>query len=118
MNNYIVKLNNIKIKAAHGLHDIEKTKKQLFEIDVSVFFSKPTCNDNIEESVDYQHIYCIVENVLKDNSVNLLESLGERIIDAVYKMNNVDNVDVSIRKPEIQFNDNSNCTEVSISRKK
>ena len=117
MNDYIVKLNNVKIKAAHGLYDIEKTDEQLFEVDVAIFFSKESCNDNIEESINYENIYNIIKNIFKSNDCfNLLETLGERIIDSIYELGNFSNVIVTIRKPEINFDNNSNCIEVSINR--
>ena len=116
MNDYIVKLNNIKIKAIHGVNEIEKVKQQLFEVDVAVCFSKSTCNDDIGQSIDYEYIHDIIERVFEDDCVNLLETLGERIIDLIYMTNDVKNVIVTIRKPEIKFNHNSNCAEVSISR--
>ena len=73
MNDYIVKLNNIKIVAAHGLHDIEKTNKQLFEVDVAISFSKENCNDDINQSIDYEYLYNLIVKVFKQNSVNLIE---------------------------------------------
>ena len=72
MNDYIVKLNNIKIKATHGLHEIEKTNPQLFEVDVAICFSRTTCNDDIEQSIDYEHVYGIIERVFEDNCFNFL----------------------------------------------
>jgi len=117
MNQYIVKLNNIKIKATHGLYDIEKEKEQLFEFDVAISFSKENCNDSIKKSINYENIYYLVKSIFKgDSCFNLIETLGEEIIDSIYEMGDFNNVTVTIRKPEVQFDGNSNCIEVTISR--
>ena len=55
-------------------------------------------------------------NIFKDNTFNLIETLGEKIIYEVFKYSPAKSVSVTIRKPEIKFGDNNNCVEVSISK--
>ena len=116
MNNYIVKLNNIKIKSSHGLYEAEKENDQLFEVDIAIAFSKQTCSDDIEKTINYEYVYGVVLDVFKNNTFNLIETLGEKIIDKIFTDYDVENAEINIRKPEITFNKDSNCTEVSISR--
>ena len=117
MHTYIVKLNNINLKAIHGLHKTEKKNKQLFEVDIEAcLIDKKTCNDNIKNSINYEKIYKILLDVFSNNTFNLLETLGEKIIQKICRDNNVKSVKVTIRKPEIQFDNNSSCVEVSIMR--
>ena len=118
MNEYIVKLNNLKIPATHGLNESEKKTKQLFEIDIAIYSNKETCNDNIELSIDYELIYNLVVKIFKENCFNLIETLGEKIIDSIFNLYSVKNVVVTIRKPEVVFDNNSNCIEVTISKNK
>ena len=68
-----IKLNNIKFEAIHGLYDIEKINKQLFEVDVEIhLFQKKSCNDNIKNSIDYENVY----NLLLDTFTNnILQSV-------------------------------------------
>jgi len=114
MNDYIIRLNNIKIQATHGLHEVEKTKSQIFEIDVAISFRRETCDDNIENSINYEYMYSTIVDIFKNNTFSLLETLGERIISSICKSEGVKSVSVTIRKPEIAFDDNHNCVEVSI----
>ena len=116
MHTYIVKLNNIKIEAVHGLYPSEKRNKQLFEIDIIISFCKKSCRDRVEETINYEHLYNIILNIFKDNTFNLIETLGEKIIQEVFKCSPARSASVTIRKPEIEFGDNSNCVEVSISK--
>lgn len=116
MNDYIVRLNNIRVKALHGLHPAEKVKPQLFEFDIAVSYFGENCDDKIKKTIDYEHIYNLSIDVFKNNSFNLLETLGEEIINLICVEYNVKNVSITIRKPEIFFDSNSNCVEVSIIR--
>tara|TARA_B100000519_G_C14223444_1_gene428756 strand:+ start:96 stop:455 length:360 start_codon:yes stop_codon:yes gene_type:complete len=116
MNDYIVKLNNIKILAAHGLHDSEKATKQLFEVDIAITSTKETCNDDIGSSIDYEYIYNLIVRVFEENCFNLIETLGEKIIDSICASFSTRKISVTIRKPEISFDNNSSCVEVSVIR--
>ena len=118
MYNYVVRLNNVKIRATHGLHQHEKSCEQLFEVDLEAYLIKrETCRDDINNSLDYEKIYKIVLNVFKNNTFNLIETIGEEIIHKVFNDNNIESMTVTIRKPQIKFDNNSNCVEVSISKK-
>ena len=116
MHNYTVKLNNIKIKALHGVHEIEKKNEQLFEIDIAISFDKETCDDDISKSINYENIYSIIVDIFKNNTFDLIETLGEKIINSIYLINDVKHVSTTIRKPEVSFGDNFNCIEVSIKK--
>jgi len=116
MYNYTVKLNNIKIKALHGVREIEKKNEQLFEIDIAISFDKETCDDDIDKSINYENIYSIIVDIFKNNTFDLVETLGEKIINSIYLINDVKHVSTTIRKPEVSFGDNFNCIEVSINR--
>ena len=118
MHNYIVKLNNIKFEAIHGLYDIEKIDKQLFEVDVEIhLFQKKSCNDNIKNSIDYENVYNLLLDTFTNNIFNLIETLGEKVIEKIFTNDNVESAVVTIRKPQIKLDSNSNCIEVSINRK-
>ena len=52
MYSYIVKLNNIKVEAAHGLYESEKKNNQLFEVDVAISLNRESCYDDIKTSIN------------------------------------------------------------------
>ena len=116
MYNYIVKLNNIKIEAAHGLYESEKKNNQLFEVDIAISLNRESCNDDIKSSINYEYVYQIILKIFNQNCFNLLETLGERIIDQVFNDYNVNSVKVTIRKPEVEFDKNANCIQVTVKR--
>ena len=88
MYNYVVRLNNITVKATHGLYQHEKNNEQLFEVDIEACLIKEEpCHDDINNSLDYEKIYQIVLNVFKNNTFNLIETIGEKIIVKVFENN-------------------------------
>ena len=113
----IVRLNNIKVSGTHGIYDSEKITPQIFEIDMQVFLpEKKTFNDNIANSINYEEIYHIIVDIVSNNTFNLLETLGEHILERVLQNKNVLKAIISIKKPDIKFGDNVNCVEVLLSK--
>ena len=118
MHKYVIKLNNLEFNATHGLHEQEKINPQKFELDIEISYSKQeACNDDINQSINYESVYTIVQNIIASNTFNLIETLGEKIIQNIFQVfKNAHSVNISIRKPEVKFDQNSNCVEVSVSR--
>ena len=118
MYNYTVKLNSLKFDATHGLYKDEKTVNQPFQIDIEVSYQRgKTCNDTIENSVNYENLYLISKAIVIDNTFSLIETIGEKIIQKVFETySHLQFASVTIRKPRIQFDNNCKCVEVVISR--
>ena len=118
MYSYIVRLNNVTFTATHGLHEHEKRVQQKFEVDIEVSYTREeACLDVIENSVNYEKLYEISHTIIQNNTFSLIETIGEKIIQKIFQMHkNIENVIITIRKPQIKFDDNSKCVEVSISK--
>ena len=118
MHNYVIKLNNLKFNAIHGVYEEEKNNFQKFEIDIEASYSKiNNCKDSLLRSVNYESLYEIVKDVLLNNTFNLVETIGESIIEqTLEEFREITFILVTIRKPEVKFDDNSRCVEVSVSR--
>ena len=115
MHDYVVKLNDLKFNAIHGLHEHEKTNPQKFEIDIEVSYPGKNCNDDLQKTINYEILYSIAENIIMNNSFNLIETIAEKIIKKIFKSYpNVYSVKVNVRKPQIRFDNNSNCVEVTL----
>jgi len=66
-----------------GVFAEEKTKTQRvrFTVEVSLFPSPRTVDDQIEETVSYDYIVDAIKTVTGQGHINLLETLAERIAD-------------------------------------
>jgi len=105
--------------AYHGVLNDERINGQYFEIDVEMGLDlSDACeSDNILDTVDYGQIYLTVKEITTKNRFNLVETLAARIIEAIFnKHPRVDEICVSIRKPEAPIDGKLTGPEVKIRR--
>ena len=98
-------INNMEFSAKHGCNEIEKTDFQLFQIDLIVFvdLSKPSQNDKLSNTIDYSTLYKIVEDVVVNNTFNLIERLGQAIADQIFNNFIINKLSITIRKPNVDI---------------
>jgi dihydroneopterin aldolase len=100
---YTISLRNIVVFGFHGVHLEEKTLGQRFEIDLEYRLANPPLPWIDEESatVSYVDAYDIVSRVSAEKSFNLIETLGNRIIEEMRSRFSIDLIVVRIRKPSV-----------------
>jgi len=87
----------------HGLLPQEATLGQRFYIDLEIGadLSRPATTDALEGSISYADIYDTVKDTFEGLRVDLIEFLGQRIVDAIFeRFQTVDWIIIRIRKPE------------------
>ena len=117
-NTYKILINELILDAFIGIHDFEKKKKQKISISLSL-----DVNDNIsgiehkiENFVSYEHIVNDIKSILKKGHIDLLETLGEKIIELCFKDKRVLTIKLKLEKLEV-FEDASSVG-IEIFRKK
>tara|TARA_B100000963_G_scaffold349477_1_gene358594 strand:- start:59 stop:541 length:483 start_codon:yes stop_codon:yes gene_type:complete len=117
-NTYKILINELTLDAFIGIHDFEKKKKQKISISLSL-----DVNDNIsgiehkiENFVSYEHIVADIKSMLKKGHIDLLETLGEKIIDLCFKDARVMTIKIKLEKLEV-FKETSSVG-IEIFRKK
>ena len=115
---YKILINELAIDAFIGIHDFEKKKKQKITISLSL-----DVNDNIsgiehkiENFVSYEHIVNDIKSILKKGHIDLLETLGEKIVELCFKDKRVLTIKLKLEKLEV-FEDASSVG-IEIFRKK
>ena len=100
---YTISLRNIVVFGFHGVHLEENTLGQRFEIDLEYRLANPPLPWIDEESatVSYVDAYDIVSRVSAEKSFNLIETLGNRIIEEMRSCFSIDLIVVRIRKPSV-----------------
>lgn len=98
--NMRIRLENIRLKAYHGIYPEERSQGNTFtvgvEFDIDARCSAST--DNIEDTVNYEDIYAIVRHEM-DIPANLLENVVNRIFRSIKNaFPTVDNLKVSVAK--------------------
>ena len=117
-NTYKILINELTLDAFIGIHDFEKKKKQKISISLSL-----DVNDNIsgiehkiENFVSYEHIVADIKSILKKGHIDLLETLGEKIVDLCFKDERVMTIKLKLEKLEV-FKETSSVG-IEIFRKK
>ena len=117
-NTYKILINQLILDAFIGIHDFEKKKKQKIAISLSL-----DVNDNIsgvehkiENFVSYEHIVADIKSIIKKGHIDLLETLGEKIVDLCFKDEKVMTIKLKLEKLEV-FKETSSVG-IEIFRKK
>ena len=117
-NTYKILINQLILDAFIGIHDFEKKKKQ--KIAISLYLD---VNDNIsgiehkiENFVSYEHIVADIKSILKKGHIDLLETLGEKIVDLCFEDERVMTIKLKLEKLEV-FKETSSVG-IEIFRKK
>ena len=78
-------LKNIKFHSYIGCFEEEKLIGQLFSININITHNLSTAmlTDNINDTINYQNIYLIIAEVMKDK-YNLIEHVAYKIIDELW----------------------------------
>jgi len=102
----------------HGVHDSEKELGGKFEVDLDLHTSlkKSIESDALDDTIDYQAIYNMVENSLKAHKFYLLEALAGHIAKSLLTNFNIDSLIVRVRKPHAPVRGVLDTVEVEIDR--
>ena len=97
----IVAIENYKLKGKHGVFDHEREKNQNFIVSIWVVLKEPSSGDDLATSVDYAFLQRTVHDIVaRGESVFMMETLCDRIIEIVSGHLNVAGVKIRIEKPQ------------------
>ena len=114
--NFTISLNNIIVYGFHGVHQEEKTLGQRFEIDLEYRLANPKFpwKDEERATVSYVNAHNIVSRVCAEKSFNLIETLGNRIIEEMRSRYSIDLIIVRVRKPSVPIQGILDYVEVEV----
>jgi len=98
----IILLEGIQIPAALGVTAAERRMRRPVTLDLEVERDLRGAGrtDQIRQTIHYERIFEVVEDVAANHEHRLVESLGERIAEAILAKFAVDAVTVTVRKPK------------------
>ena len=114
--NFTISLNNIIVYGFHGVHQEEKTLGQRFEIDLEYRLANPPFpwKDEERATVSYVNAHKIVSRVCAEKSFNLIETLGNRIIEEMRSRYSIDLIIVRVRKTSVPIQGILDYVEVEV----
>ena len=118
MDKIIIK--GIEVFAFHGALSEENTLGQRFTIDITMKknIRKACVNDTLEDTVHYGFVHDDVVNLTKNNKIKLIEKLAEELAKMIIEKYGVEEVTVSIEKPNAPINGIFKYVAVEITRSK
>ena len=111
-------LTEIAMVGHHGYHRAEKELGQRFEIDVEMFvdISRAAESDELDDAVDYEQVYRLVEKVVGNERYSLLEALVADVADSIWEDFDIEGLTVRIRKPNVPHCPNLEHVEIEVHR--
>jgi 7,8-dihydroneopterin aldolase/epimerase/oxygenase len=98
----LILLEGIQVPAALGVTAAERRMRRPVLLDIAVARDLRAAgrSDRIGQTIHYQRIYEVVEDVAANQEHKLVEALGERIAQAILSKFDAEAVTVTVRKPK------------------
>ena len=106
-----ITLRGLKIQANHGVLDFERTNGQLFIVDVVAWLdlSSAAGSDDLTQTVHYGELADEIHAAVSTDPVDLIETVAERVAQVVLAHEPVQQVEVTVHKPQapiaVEFDD-------------
>ena len=97
-----ITLTGVRVRAHHGVFDFEREQGQEFVIDVSVAvdLSAAASGDDLGRTVHYGELAEAVVAAVESDPVDLIETVAERVAAVALAHPAVEEVEVTVHKPE------------------
>lgn len=95
-----IRLTGIEVTATHGVYAEEKVTPQPFVIDLDCRLRPRPDTDDLATTVDYSQLASRVADVVSSDSVDLIETLAERIGRTCLADTRIAEVEVTVHKPK------------------
>ncbi|MAT39504.1 MAG: dihydroneopterin aldolase [Ectothiorhodospiraceae bacterium] len=99
---HYIRLHNAVFYAYHGNQKEERDLGGKFHVDVEVEtdFTAAAVHDNLGETVNYEYLYNIIQDMVTGQKFHLIETIAKRIADGILEtVEMATAVRVAIRKP-------------------
>jgi 7,8-dihydroneopterin aldolase/epimerase/oxygenase len=97
-----ITLTGVRVRAHHGVFDFEREEGQEFVIDVSVAvdLAAAASGDDLGSTVNYGELAEEVAAAVRRDPVDLIETVAERVASVALGYPAVEEVEVTVHKPE------------------
>ncbi|WP_227820131.1 dihydroneopterin aldolase [Agromyces aureus] len=97
-----ITLTGLRVMAHHGVFDFEREQGQEFVIDVSVVVDlrAAASGDDLARTVHYGELAEAVVAAVERDPVDLIETVAERVADVALSWSSVEQVEVTVHKPQ------------------
>ena len=102
MSNDQIVITGIRGTGHHGVFDYERRDGQEFAVDITLFLQAgpASTTDELKDTVDYGGVAQVVIDRIVGEPVSLIETLAELIAADVLSIPGIDQVEVTVHKPQ------------------
>ena len=113
-----IRINNLKIKARHGVYDFEKSKDGIFELDLELYCSlnKSGNSDKLSDTIDYQDVISFTTEEFTKKRYSLVEAVADAVCQRLLKEFDIQKIIIRVRKPHAPINADFKNVEVELLR--
>ncbi|HEY8458575.1 MAG TPA: dihydroneopterin aldolase [Actinopolymorphaceae bacterium] len=113
-----ITLRGLRVHAHHGVHPHERVSGQPFVIDVALGVdTRPAATtDDLAQTVDYSRLARDVVDAVRKDPVDLIETVAQRVADLCLDHPSVQEVEVTVHKPEAPVDAEVDDIAVTIQR--
>lgn len=115
-----VALRGLRAEGHHGVFAHERLSGQTFVVDLVLFLdtAPAAADDDLTKTAHYGVIAEQVVDVVRGDPVNLIETLAQRIADACLKHEPVQEVEVTVHKPQAPITVPFDDVTITIARRR
>ncbi len=115
-----IAVRGIRAHAHHGVYAFERERGQEFRVDavLELDTSAAAAGDDLARTVNYAELAQDLRAVLTGESVNLLETLAQRLADVCLADDRVEAVEITVHKPQAELGVPFDDVTVSIRRER
>ncbi|MBT2517481.1 dihydroneopterin aldolase [Streptomyces sp. ISL-90] len=97
-----ITLTGVRVRAHHGVFDFEREAGQEFVIDVSVAvdLAAAASGDDLDRTVHYGELAEAISAAVERDPVDLIETVAERVASVALAFPAVEEVEVTVHKPQ------------------
>ena len=109
-------IKGLKFHGLHGVFEQEKIIGNIFEVDLCFILSlqKAAETDDISETIDYAKARSMVEEIMKSNPMNLIETISLKIGEKLSTEFDIDSLEVKVRKLNPPMEGETEYSEVTM----
>lgn len=113
-----IRLSGVRVEAAHGVYPEEKQTPQPFVIDVEARLGPRVSTDDLTTTVDYSLLASQIAESAVSGSVDLIETLAERVAQTCLVHALIEEVEVTVHKPSAPLPVPVDNVSVTITRRR
>ena len=113
-----IRLTGIEVLGRHGVYTEEKFSDQQFVVDLDCVLARQNGADDLATTVDYAELSQLAATIIGDTSVDLIETLAEKIALGCLAYPVIAEVTVTVHKPEAPMPVPVRDVAVSVTRRR